>query len=173
MHYVYRTSIYNQFKTDKSQLKCKNICCRYGTFYVDYLKVGVKSVRQFIGVIFILTNLDSIKFFPCSNETSAETGHTLMEFVEFFGLPPTLHSYNHKNFKEGIFKWLLWKFGIIPTYMEPHLIWQNRAKPLIGEAKQYARKLMLESNIPICLRCFCYEYTSGIVSFCATGQFEL
>ena len=52
----------NQFKTYKYQLRYKSLSCRYSTFYVDYLKVVVKSVRQFIGVTFILTNLDSINY---------------------------------------------------------------------------------------------------------------
>ena len=94
----------NWFKTDKYQLRYKQLSPKYGTFYVDYLKVGVKSERQFIGGIFYTNKLVSNKFFPLSNETSSETGHTLREFIELVDLPPTLHSDNHNNFKEGIFK---------------------------------------------------------------------
>ena len=42
-----------RFKTDKSQPRYKHVSCRYGTFCVDYLKVGVKTVRQFIGGYFL------------------------------------------------------------------------------------------------------------------------
>ena len=38
-----------RFKTDKSQLRYKQLSCHYGTFYVDFLKTTVKSIRGFIG----------------------------------------------------------------------------------------------------------------------------
>ena len=88
------------------------------------------------------------------------------------GPPPTLHSDNHKNFNDGLFKQLLQLFGIIPTYMEPHSPWQNRAEPTIVEVKQHASNLMLESNNPIRLWCFYYKYTADILSLCAIGHFE-
>ena len=42
------------------------------------------------------------KVFPCSNETSEETSHTLRGFIKLVGLPPKLHSENHKKFKKVI-----------------------------------------------------------------------
>ena len=44
------------FKADKYKLKYKQLSCQYNTFYVDYLKLRFKSVRQFIGVNFYITN---------------------------------------------------------------------------------------------------------------------
>ena len=122
----------NHFKTDKAQLQYKQIYRQYGTLYVEYIKVGVNLPRQFIGGTLYTNKLGFKKFFSWSNETSAETGNTLRGLIELLCLPPTLHSDNHKNFKEALFKQLLWKFGIIPTYTEPHLPWQIRAKPVIG-----------------------------------------
>ena len=52
------------------------------------------------------------------------------------GLPFAMHSDNHKSFKEGHFKMLLQKFGIVTSYTEPHSAWQNRAEPAIGEVKK-------------------------------------
>ena len=75
------------------------------------------------------------KIFTRSNETSAETGHTLTGLFKLFSLPSALHSDNNNNFKKGLFKKLLKKFGIIPAYTEPQSPWQNRAKPAIGELK--------------------------------------
>ena len=162
-----------RFKTDKSQLRYKQLSRRYGGFYVDYLKVGVKSIRQFIGGTLYTNKLGFKNFFPCSNETSGETGHTLKSFIELVGLPPSLHSDNHSNFKEGLFKQLLRKFGIGATYTEPHSPWQNRAEYAIGEVKAHARKLMQSTNTPVRLWCFCYEYCADILSLCATGRFDL
>ena len=121
----------------------------YVTLYVDHLKVVVKSVRQFRGGNLYTEKLGFKKFLPCSNENSAETGHTFRGFIELVAPPPTLHSDNHKDFKEGLFKRLLRNFGIIPTYTDPHLPCQNRAKPAIGEFKRHARKIILELNTPI------------------------
>ena len=76
----------------------------YGKLYVEYLKVGFKSVRNFIGGTFYTNKLGINKFFPFSNETSAENGRTIRGFIDLFGLPPKPHSDNHKNFKEVISK---------------------------------------------------------------------
>jgi hypothetical protein len=162
-----------RFRTDKAQLRYKQMSRQYGNFYVDYLKVGVTSIRQFIGGTLYTNKLGFKKFFPYSNETSVETGHTLKLFVEFVGLPFSMHSDNHKNFKEGLFKRLLRKLGIYSTYTEPHSPWQNRAEPAIGEVKTYARTLMMKTNTPIRLWCFCYEYAADVLSLCASGRFEL
>ena len=96
------------------------ISCWYGTFYVDYLKVGVKSVGQFIGGKLYTNKLGFKIFFPRSNETSAENRHTLGGFIGLVSLPITLHSYNAKNSKKGFFKQILQNFGIITIYTEPH-----------------------------------------------------
>ena len=131
-------------------------------------------MRQFVGGNFYTTRLWFQTFFPCSNETLEDTGNTLRRFVEFVGIPPTLHSDNNKNFKRIIFKWLLKFFEIISTYStEPNLYWQNRYKPVIGEVKWHTRKLMLELNNPIRFWCFCYEYTADIIYLCGRGCFEL
>ena len=63
--------ISNQFKYDKAQILYKQISCQSGTFYADYLKLVVKSVRPFIGRTFYTNKLVFKKFLPCSNETSA------------------------------------------------------------------------------------------------------
>ena len=124
-----------RFKTDKAMRQYKQLSRRYGPFYVDCLKMGVTSVRQYIGGTLYTDRLGFKKFYPCTCETSAETGSTLRSFVDMVGLPPSLHSDNHGNFKKGLFKKLLWKFGIPSTYTEPHLSWQNRAEGAIGEVK--------------------------------------
>ena len=38
-----------RFKTDKSQLRYRLLSCHYDTFYVDFLKVAIKSIRGYIG----------------------------------------------------------------------------------------------------------------------------
>lgn len=162
-----------RFRTDKAQLRHKQLSRQYGTFYVDYLKVGVTSIRQFIGGTLYTNKLGFKKFFPCSDETSTETGHTFRLFIEFVGLPFSLHSDNHNNFKEGLFKRLLRKFGVYSTYTEPHSPWQNRAEPAIGEVKRYARKIMQKTQTPLRLWCFCYEYSADLLSLCASGRYDL
>ena len=162
-----------RFRTDKSQLRYKQMTRQYGRFYVDYLKVGVTSIRQCIGGTLYTNKVGFKKFFPCSSEISEEIGHTLKLFIEFVGLPFSMHSDNHKNFQERLFKRLLRRFGIYSIYTEPHSPWQNRAEPAIGEVKSYARSLMMKTNTPIRLWCFCYEYSADVLSLCASGRFEL
>ena len=65
---MYTGVISKLFKTGKPKLLYKQISRRCGIFYVDYLNVGVKSVRQFIGVTLYTNKLGFKNFFPCSNE---------------------------------------------------------------------------------------------------------
>ena len=90
-HQCIRTTglLSKRFKTDRSQLRYKQLSRRYGPFYVDYLKVGVKSLRSYIGGTLYTNKLGFKKFFPCSTETSQETGSTLRNLIEIIG--PPLH----------------------------------------------------------------------------------
>ena len=162
-----------RYKTDKSQLRYKQLSKQFGTFYVDYLKIGCKSLRGFIGGTVYTNKLGFKMFFPCADEQGTTTAATMRTFIEIVGLPPSLHSDGHNNFSEGAFKKLLRRFGIPQTFTEPHSPWQNRAESAIGEIKKHSRRLMQRTNTPIRLWCFCYEYSATILSLCATGRYDL
>ena len=84
----------------------------FGSFYCNYLKSEVKLIQGLIGGVVYTNRLAFYKFVPCSTETSIETGRTLRHFLHVIGLPHSLHSDNHSNFKQGLFKQILCKFGI-------------------------------------------------------------
>ena len=131
-----------RFKTDKSQLRCKQLSRHSGTFYVDFLKVNVKSFRGYAGGMLYCNKLGFKIFFPCMNETQEENSHSLRSFKEIIGLPAPLHSDNHNNLKTGLLKKTLRKFGIRSSFTEPRSPWQNRAQYAIAEVKRHARTLM-------------------------------
>ena len=162
-----------RFRTDKAQLRYKQLSRIFGKFYCDYLKVNVTSLRGYKGGVIYTNGLGFYKFIPCENKTSETTGRTLRYFLHVIGLPYSLHSDNHGNFKDGLFKKLMRKFGIYQTFTEPHSPWQNRAEPAIGEVKRYARNVMVATDTPIRLWCFCYEYTADLLSLLANGRFDL
>ena len=162
-----------RFRTDKSQLRFNQLTRAYGRFYCDYLKVSVTSIRGYIGGVIYTNKVGFKKFYPCDSEQGIETARTLRNFIELVGLPHSIHGDNHKNFREGMFKKLLRRFGIFATYTEPYSPWQNRAEPAIGEVKKYARLLMQKTGTPIRLWCFCYEYSSNVLTLLANGRFEL
>ena len=83
-----------RFKTDKSQLRYKQLSRHYGTFYKGFLKVSVKSIRGFMGGMLYCNKLGYKKFFPCTSETQQETSHSLRSFIEIVDLPASLHSDN-------------------------------------------------------------------------------
>ena len=145
-----------RFRTDKAQLRYNQLGRTYGTFYTDYLKNNVKSVRGYIGGTIYTNKLGFKKFFPHSDETGASTASGLRNFIDMVGLPYAIHSDGHNNFIAGAFKKLLRKFGIPNTSTEPHSPWQNRAEYAIQELKQYARKIMIATDTPIRLWCYCY-----------------
>ena len=66
-------------------------------------------------------------------EKGEETVLSLRSFIELVSLPYSLHSDDHNNFKEGLFKRMLHKFGIYQTFNGPHFPWQIFSEPAIGE----------------------------------------
>ena len=131
------------------------------------------SIRGYCVGVLYTNNIGFKKFFPCEIYKGEETGRSLRSFIELVGLPNSLHSDNHNNFKEGFLKRLLRKFSIYQIFTEPHSPWHNHAKPAIGEVKAYARCLMKNTNTPVRIWCFCYEYSADILSLLSTGRFDL
>ena len=101
-----------RFKTDKSQLRYRQLSRHHGTFYVDFLKVVIKSIEGYIGGMLYCNKLGFKKFFPCTNKTQEETSYSLHSFIELIDLPAALYSDNHYKLKIGKFKKILRKFGI-------------------------------------------------------------
>ena len=92
--YIRATGILaRRFNTDKSQLRYKQLSRHYGTFYVDFLKVNVKSLREYVGGMLYCNKLGLEKFFPCMNETNS-----LHSFIEIIGLQAALNSDNQNKF---------------------------------------------------------------------------
>ena len=128
-HQYIRTTglLTKRFRTDKSQLRYKQLSKQYGTFYTYFLKVAVKSIRGFIGGVLYTNKIGFKKFPPCESEKVQETGRSLRSFIEMVGLPYSLHSDNHSNFKEGFFKKMMRKFGIFKPLLS--LIHHGRTVP--------------------------------------------
>ena len=118
-------------------------------FYVDFLKVTIKSIRGYIGGMLYCNKLGFKKFFPCTSETQDETSHSVRSFIELVGFPTALHLDNHNNLRTGKFKKTLRKFGIWSTFSQPKSPWQNRTEFAIVEVKRQARKLMQRIQTPI------------------------
>ena len=166
-------SMTRRFRTDKAHLRYKQLSKVFGSFYCDYLKSKVKSVRGYIGGVLYTNRIGFHKFIPCDSEKGEQTSRTLKHFIHVIGLPYSLHCDNHANFKQGLFSKLMKKFGIFQTFTEPHSPWQNRAEAAIGDVKRYARKIMQATDTPIRLWCFAYEYSADLHSLLATSRFDL
>lgn len=137
-----------RFRADRAHLRYKQLATHLGDFYVDTLKSSVKSIcGYFCGNIYT-NRIGFKKFYPMSSFTSAESTATLQPFIHLVG-SRSLHSDNHKKFKEGDFKRKTSKFHIPVTFTEPHSPWQNRAEYAIGEVKSYARQIMQRTQTPI------------------------
>ena len=162
-----------RFRTDHSQLKYKQLRRQHGTFYADFVKSKVKSLRGFIGGVVYTNKLGFISFFPTHDERSTSTASTLKAFVDIVGLPYSLHTDNHGNFKDGSFKQLVRKLMIPQSFTKPHSPWQNRAEYAIGELMRYTCRLMQSTLTPIRLWCFCFKYAATILCLCTTGCFAL
>ena len=106
-------------------------------------------LEDLLGGTVYTNNLRFKKFFPCSDKTSEHTGHTLRIFIELVGIPTSLHSENHNNFREGCFKRLLQIIEAYQTFTEPHSLWKNRTEPEICKVKSHAQKIMLHTNTPV------------------------
>ena len=130
-------------------------------------------MRQFIGGTLYTKKLGFKKFFPCSNETSADNRHTLRGFIELVSLPLIMKYNNYKIFKKVTYKWLLQIFWNHPNIYESSLAVAEQIQICDRTNQATLRKLLIDLNTPIWFWCFCYEYTADIISLCVTGCFEL
>ena len=174
-HQCIRTTgvLTRRFRTDKAHMRFKQLSTHHGEFYADYLKCAVKSIRGFIGGTVYTNRLGFKKFFPMKTEQGKENSFTLRSFIQLIGIPRKMHTDNHKNFAEGDFKKACMKFSILQSFTEAHSPWQNRAESAIGDVKGYARRLMMHTQTPIRLWCFCYEFSADLLSLCATNRYDL
>lgn len=124
-HQCIRTTgmLARRYRTDMAQLRYKQLSRVYGTFYCDYLKSYVKSIRGHIGGTLYTNKHGFIKFFPAETESSEETGRSLRSFIDIVGLPYGIHSDNHKNFKEGFFKKIMRQGYILMALVIMHTFW--------------------------------------------------
>ena len=144
-----------------------------GSLYADYLKSKSKSLWGYVRGVVYTNNLGFYKIIPCENKTNENTGRSLRHFIEVFDLTYSLHSDNNRNFKDGLFKRLIDKFGIFQTFTEPHSPWKNGVEPAIGEIKIHAWKIMQDFNKLVRLCFFNYEYLANLFSLLANVRFEL
>ena len=121
-----------RFRTDKYRLHYKELSPNYGTFYNDFLKVQDMSIRGYCGGLLYTNNTGFKNFFPCESDKGKENDQSLRSFIELVGLPYSLYSDYHNNFKESLFRQLLQKFGIYQTFTEPNPPWKNRPKAALG-----------------------------------------
>ena len=84
-------------------------------------------ISGYCGGVLYTNKIGFKNFLSCESEKGEETGRSLRSFIELVGLTYSLHSDSHNNFKEGLLKRLLRKFGIYQTFIEPRPPWQNRA----------------------------------------------
>ena len=106
-------------------------------------------------------------------EKKSQTPQSLQTFITNVGLPKTIHSDNAKEYKPGDFARKCRKLDIPQTFTEPHSPWQNRAETAIKNIKSYGKRIMRDTNAPIRLWCFAYEYAGQILSLIASGIFDL
>jgi hypothetical protein len=160
-----------RFRTDKAHMRYKKLSTKHGRFYVDTLKSKVKSIRGFTCGNLYTNSLGFRKFFPMITES--HTPSTLQSFITLVGLPPKIHADNAKVFTSGDFEKKCKKYDIGLSYTEPHSPWMNRAETGIRSIKSFGRKIMAETQAPIRLWCFAYEYAAEIQCLLATGVYEL
>ena len=174
-HQCIRTTgtLTRRFRTDKAHLRYPRLSTHMGNFYVDTLKMHVKSIRGYSCGNVYTNKAGFKKFFPMHSETAADSAATLQNLIHLIGIPKSLHSDNHGNFYGGEFKKKARKFDIQQTFTEPNSPLQNRAEFAIGEIKSYARHIMQRTQTPVRLWCFAYEYAADLLSLCAPGRYEL
>ena len=174
-HECVRTTeaLHRRFRTDLAHRRYRQLATYHGDFYVDTLLNDVTSIRGYnCGNLFC--NKSGFQLFiAMPNKTGENCTSSLNILVNQVGLPRKLHSDNHSSFLEGQFAKRCRYFNIPQSFTEPYSSWQNRAEPGIGRLRRYSRKLLMTTQTPIRLWCFCYEYAADILSLMVSSRFEL
>jgi hypothetical protein len=174
-HTVVRTTgaLTRRFRTDRAQMRYKQLGTHFGKFSVDTVKAKVKSIRGYTCGNVYINRCGYKKFYGMHDFASLSSRDTLVNFIQHVGIPAALHSDNHGNFKEGAFRKETMKYGIPQTFTEPHSPWQNPAEGGIREVKKLSKKWMTNKESPVRLWCFCFELAADILSLCATMHYSL
>jgi hypothetical protein len=173
-HQCLRTTglLTRRFRTDQAHNRYTRLSTRQGNFYVDTLFSKVKSIRGYTCGNVYTNSIGFRKFFPMDSKSQSPA--SLQSFIQLVGVPPSLHSDNAPEFLAGDFKKKCRKYDIRQTSTEPHSPWQNKAESLgVKEVKKYGCRLMEETQAPIRLWCFAYEYGADVLCLMATGMFQL
>ena len=172
-HDIVRTTgaLTRRFRTDRAQMRYKQLGTHFGHFSVDTLKSNVKSIRGYVCGNVYTNRCGFKKFYPMSNFGGLESRSTLMHFIQGVGIPSSLHSDNHGNFSGGPFAKEVQKYGIQHTFIEPYSPWQNPAEGGIREVKRLAYRWMRLTSSPVTLWCFAFELAADILSLCVTTHY--
>lgn len=174
-HLAMRTTgaLTKRFRTDKAQLRYKQLGTHFGLFSVDTVTAKVKSIRGFTCGNVYINRCGFKKFYGMYDFTSLSSRDTLVNFIQAVGIPAALHSDNHGNFTTGAFRQEVRKYGVKHTFTEPNSPWQNPAESGIREIKKLSKKWMARTNSPVRLWCFCFELAADVLSLCATMHYSL
>ena len=166
-------ALHRRFCTDLAHRRYRQLSTYHGDFYVDTLLNDVTSIRGFNCGNLFCNKSGFYLFIPMANQTGGNSTASLNILVNQVGLQRKLHSDNHKTFQEGQFPKRCRYFNIPQSFTEPHSSWQNRAEPGIGIVRRYSKKLLMDTQTPIRLWCFCYEYAADLLSLMVPNRFEL
>ena len=156
-----------RFRTDKYHLRYKT-WVYVSDPYTLTTSSKRKSIQGYVSGVVYTKKLGFCKFIPIFNENIKNNDRSLSNFIGLFELQGI-----NENFKNGIFKRLIRKFGIFQAFTDLHSPWKNWAEPEIGEIKRYARKIIQASNTLMRLWCFCYEYSKELFSILDNGIFDI
>ena len=121
-HQCIRTTgtLTRRFRTDKAHMCYPRLSTHMCTFYVDTLKMNVKSIHGYTCDNVYANKAGFKKFFPMDSETAAESAATLQNLIHLIGIPKSLHSDNHGNFSACEFRKKARKYDIPQSFTEPY-----------------------------------------------------
>ena len=75
LQYICTTGLLTKhFCTDKADIQCKQVSQQYDTFYTDFLKVKVTSIRGYCRGVLYNNKIEYQTLFPCESDKVEETG---------------------------------------------------------------------------------------------------
>ena len=160
-----------RYKTRVHHTRYRQLGGYLGMFASDTFKSNVISTRGNKYSQLFCNRGNYCVSYPMKKKSHAP--HALSRMIHEVGIPNELLTDGAKELTLGEWGDICRKKKIYMQTTEPHSPWQNHAERIGGLVKRKMKRLMRETNTPIRLWDYCWEYCSTLRSLTASDHIQL
>lgn len=163
--------IHRRFKTKVHQRRYKQLGGYLAQFAADIFESNVVSLRGNKYMALFCNKANFCASYALKKKSDAY--HALDRFLHEIGVPMEMLTDGARELVMSEWGKICRKHKIYQVQTEPHSPWQNPAEKNGGLIKRKTKHLMQETNTPVVLWDYCWEYATAIRSLVAVDNIYL